>query len=385
MRTVISPSTPPASHTEPLASPRQPHASSTSVFDQHLEAAQRAAASPPAPPAPPATPPRAPASAPPAAHVTLKNSTPDKLAKPASSSASTAATGSAAKHAINTHAGADDADDANDTGAAPSSDSALISSIWGILGAAATGGPLAGAAAASTAALSASATGAGGKFALNAAALAGVVDGSATGSALLQADAQLNSPAGGLSALAAGATPAAAALVPGATDKELLTDAGQPVALLTPPTGAAPLAVHALQLSAPVDERAFQSALGQQVTWLAGQEVKQASIRLHPQDMGQLDVKVSVNQGTVDVVFNAQHAAAASAVQQTLPQLAHMLAQHGLTLGHAEVGHQPAGHSQGRESQRGRSQGSSDTASDTNSNIAPVATLGTVSLLDAFA
>lgn len=391
MRTVISPSTPSPSRTEPLASPHNPQASSASVFDQHLEVAQRAAASPPAPAAAQLTQPRAsaPAPAPLPAHIVLKSSTPDKLAGPASSSAgtasSTATAGSAAKQAASAHAGANDTDDAGDTAATALSDSTLISGIWGFLGAAASGGPLAGAAAVVDGALSGMAPGAGGKSGLGAVALADVVDGSAGGSASLQANTLLDSSGGSLSAPAAGATPAAVAMLLGATDKDLLANAGQPVALLTPPGSAAPQAVHALQLPAPVDGHAFQQALGQQVTWLAGQEIKQASIRLHPQDMGQLEVKVSVNQGTVDVVFNAQHAAAASAVQQTLPQLAHMLAQHGLALGHAEVGHQPAGHSQGRESQHGRAQGSNDTANDTNSGLASVAIIGTVSLLDAFA
>jgi flagellar hook-length control protein FliK len=88
---------------------------------------------------------------------------------------------------------------------------------------------------------------------------------------------------------------------------------------------------------------AFAQELGDQIAWLGGQNIQQARIRLHPEDLGQLDVKVSVEHGKVDVAFAAQHPGAVAAVQQTLSQLDAMLAHHGLSLGHAEVSQQQAG------------------------------------------
>ncbi len=88
---------------------------------------------------------------------------------------------------------------------------------------------------------------------------------------------------------------------------------------------------------------AFAQELGDQIAWLGGQNIQQARIRLHPEDLGQLDVKVSVEHGKVDVAFAAQHPGAVTAVQQTLSQLDAMLAHHGLSLGHAEVSQQQAG------------------------------------------
>jgi flagellar hook-length control protein FliK len=88
---------------------------------------------------------------------------------------------------------------------------------------------------------------------------------------------------------------------------------------------------------------AFAQELGDQIAWLGGQNIQQARIRLHPEDLGQLDVKVSVEHGKVNVAFAAQHPGAVTAVQQTLSQLDAMLAHHGLSLGHAEVSQQQAG------------------------------------------
>ncbi|HXD36084.1 MAG TPA: hypothetical protein VN624_05485, partial [Rhodanobacter sp.] len=65
--------------------------------------------------------------------------------------------------------------------------------------------------------------------------------------------------------------------------------AAQPAAALAPPpssTQAAP-SVHQLQIPTPAGSHGFAQELGQQVAWLGGQDVKQARIRLHPEDLGQ--------------------------------------------------------------------------------------------------
>lgn len=99
----------------------------------------------------------------------------------------------------------------------------------------------------------------------------------------------------------------------------------------------------ALQSTQVAGTPAFANELGQQIAWMSNGDIKEASIRLHPEDMGQLDVKISVHQNRVDVAFAAQHPAAVQAVNQTLTQLDTMLAHHGLQLGQAQVGQQQAG------------------------------------------
>jgi flagellar hook-length control protein FliK len=129
----------------------------------------------------------------------------------------------------------------------------------------------------------------------------------------------------------------------------LAADANAALAALAPAphAAAAPASVHTLSVASPVGTPAFAQELGQQVAWLGGQDIKQARIRLHPEELGQVDVKVSVQHGgQVDVSFAVQHPGVVHALQQTLPQLDTLLAQHGLSLGQAQVGHQQQG---GRE------------------------------------
>lgn len=147
-------------------------------------------------------------------------------------------------------------------------------------------------------------------------------------------------------------------------------------------TTAPPVAAHVLTVDSPVGTPGFAQELGQQVAWLGGQEIKQARIRLHPEELGQLDVKVSVAHDRVDVTFAVQHPAAVHAVQQTLPQLDSLLAQHGLALGHAEVGQQQAG----GEHSRGQSTGGSvDGAGDDGLAATATSTPAALGLLDMFA
>lgn len=148
-----------------------------------------------------------------------------------------------------------------------------------------------------------------------------------------------------------------------------MTQQAQPQS--TTPSANAP---HVLTMQSSVDSPSFGQELSQQVTWLGGQDVKEARIRLHPEDMGELDVKVSVKQDHVDVAFIAQHPQAVHAVQQTLTQLDTMLAHHGLSLGQTMVGQGNAGNG---SSQSGSS-GSGSAASGGNGLLEDVGEVASV-------
>lgn len=138
---------------------------------------------------------------------------------------------------------------------------------------------------------------------------------------------------------------------------------------------------HALSIASPAGTPAFAQELGQHVAWLGGQDVKQARIRLHPEDLGTMDVKVSINHDRVDVSFAVQHPAAVHVVQQTLPQLDTLLAQHGLALGQTDVG-QRQQHGEG--ARHGGGSGAIGEIDGEGATIAPVQ-VSALGLLDTFA
>jgi flagellar hook-length control protein FliK len=141
-------------------------------------------------------------------------------------------------------------------------------------------------------------------------------------------------------------------------------------------------ATHALGVGAPVGSSGFAKELGQQITWLSGQDIKQAQIRLNPQQLGPLEVKISVEHGRVDVSFMAQHPATAAAVQQGLDQLHQMLGGQGLSLGHASVGQ----HAQQQFAGQPQPNGLAEDAGNDGSADTPIATAARVAigLVDAF-
>lgn len=149
--------------------------------------------------------------------------------------------------------------------------------------------------------------------------------------------------------------------------------------LKAPDAATAPAQLQSTQV---VGTPAFAQELGDQIAWMGNGDVKEASIRLNPQDMGQLDVKISMHQNRVDVAFTAQHPNAVQAVTQTLTHLDTMLAHHGLQLGQTQVGQQQSGQGNGQSGGGNTSSGDTD-ADDAVVNVATVR--APVGLVDDFA
>ncbi|MBB3225591.1 flagellar hook-length control protein FliK [Luteibacter sp. Sphag1AF] len=123
-----------------------------------------------------------------------------------------------------------------------------------------------------------------------------------------------------------------------------------------------------LQSTQPATSPQFAQELGEQVAWMGTGNITQARIKLHPEELGSMDVKVSVEHGKVNVAFATEHPAAVTAVQQTLAHLDTMLAHHGLSLGNAEVSQQQArqgGSSEGRGNDASSGDGQDDVAAVT--------------------
>jgi len=108
----------------------------------------------------------------------------------------------------------------------------------------------------------------------------------------------------------------------------------------------------------------FAQELGDQIAWMGSGQIKEARIKLHPEELGSMDVRVNLDGGKVNVAIVAQHPAAVHAVQQTLSHLDTMLAHHGLSLGQADVG-------QGQAGQAGTGQGSAGDPDGRSRNDTP--------------
>jgi flagellar hook-length control protein FliK len=109
----------------------------------------------------------------------------------------------------------------------------------------------------------------------------------------------------------------------------------------TPQQSTEPPAVEREAISAPVNSNGWAEAIGSRVVWMVHQGVTAASLRLEPEHLGPLEIKISLHQGAASVWFGASEPETRSALEQALPQLQQMFASHGLLLSDAGVSREP--------------------------------------------
>lgn len=103
-------------------------------------------------------------------------------------------------------------------------------------------------------------------------------------------------------------------------------------------------------LAQPVDPSAgYDDRFANHVSMLAGQRITQATIRVSPEHMGTIDIRLQVDGTQVRAEFHSARADVRQTLEASLPRLRDMLDQHGLQLAHAGVGQgrgqgQPQGH-----------------------------------------
>jgi flagellar hook-length control protein FliK len=102
----------------------------------------------------------------------------------------------------------------------------------------------------------------------------------------------------------------------------------------------------ARDIKAPVGSHAWPQQVGDEITWMAQQGREAASLRLTPENMGPLEVRIAVREGEASVWFGAHNADTRAALEQALPRLREMFASQGLALADAGVfkeapSHQP--------------------------------------------
>lgn len=93
-------------------------------------------------------------------------------------------------------------------------------------------------------------------------------------------------------------------------------------------------------LAAPVAANApdFDEAISARVGWLADQKIGHAHIRVTPNDMGPVEVRLQLDGDRVHASFTSAHADVRQALENSLPKLREMLGEQGLELAHADVG-----------------------------------------------
>lgn len=121
-------------------------------------------------------------------------------------------------------------------------------------------------------------------------------------------------------------------------------EAAKPVsqAIDTPPALQAARAevagkVATAALHTPVGTRAWNDELASKLTWLIDRGEQLASIRVTPDSLGPIDIRIAVREGEASIWFGANQADTRQAIEQAIPRLREMLAAQGLSLADAGV------------------------------------------------
>lgn len=94
-------------------------------------------------------------------------------------------------------------------------------------------------------------------------------------------------------------------------------------------------------ISVPVANGGWPHAVAAQVHWFVSNDIQSATLRLSPEHLGPVEVRIDVHDSQVNVNFSAAHAETRAALEQTVPRLREIFASGGLTLGHANVQQDP--------------------------------------------
>ncbi len=141
-----------------------------------------------------------------------------------------------------------------------------------------------------------------------------------------------------------------------------------PLPPFSPPGAAAPSPAPVMPpsfpLSPPLGSPQWQNALGERLVWLVKKDLQQAELRLNPQHLGPVEVRIEVRNEHATISFSAHHAVTRDVLEASVPRLREMLGEAGVTLASVDVSQQRSGHGHHEGRERGESGGSAPTGGE---------------------
>ena len=136
-------------------------------------------------------------------------------------------------------------------------------------------------------------------------------------------------------------------------------------------------------LNAQLGSQEWQQALGQQIVMFSRNGQQNAELRLHPEDLGALQISLTMDKDQAQLTLVSGHSHVRAALEAALPQLRSALAESGINLGQSQVSSDAFAQSQQQhagqqENQRDGQYGRFTQALESDSEITPVAVPATL-------
>lgn len=93
----------------------------------------------------------------------------------------------------------------------------------------------------------------------------------------------------------------------------------------------------AMTLAVPLQQKGWDQAMGERVTWMARSNIQEAQVQLNPRELGPIEIKITLKQDQAHVQFVAHHATTREALEAAMPRLRDMLNESGLNLAQSDV------------------------------------------------
>ncbi|HAT1513610.1 TPA: flagellar hook-length control protein FliK [Morganella morganii] len=121
----------------------------------------------------------------------------------------------------------------------------------------------------------------------------------------------------------------------------------------------APVAQPAMQLTAQPGSELWQQQVSQNMIYFSRQGLQQAQLRLHPEELGSLNIHLKIEDNQAVMHFVSPHSHVRAAMESMMPVLRNALQESGIHLAQSSVGQEYHGNQQGSGDDR-HSGGSAD-------------------------
>ncbi|WP_336854459.1 flagellar hook length control protein FliK [Pseudescherichia vulneris] len=128
------------------------------------------------------------------------------------------------------------------------------------------------------------------------------------------------------------------------------------VTTAAPAQASAPVAAPVI--SAPLGSSEWQQTISQNITLFTRQGQQSAELRLHPEDLGQVQISLKIDDNQAQLQMVSQHSHVRAALEAALPVLRTQLAENGIQLGQSSISSESSAgqqHSSSQQQQASRS------------------------------
>ena len=117
-------------------------------------------------------------------------------------------------------------------------------------------------------------------------------------------------------------------------------------------------------LTRPLSHPDWNQEMGERVVWMNNRGISSAEIRMNPQNMGPITVRIDMNQDQASIAFTAQNADVRTALEASIPKLREMLSSQNVNLADVNVSQQSSTNADSSRSQQQAAQMAADASAN---------------------